>query len=70
MNELTTTPYFQMLRLRDVSNLTTLSGMTIRRLIADQKFPEPIKLTERTTVWRSVDINNWIDERVKGGLND
>ena len=66
MTEFKTSPHTQMLRLRDVSSLTTLSGMTIRRLIADQKFPEPIKLTQRTTVWRLADIKDWIDECVKG----
>ncbi len=46
-----------------VRELTSLGKSTIYRLIADNKFPRPVKLTERRVAWRETDLRDWLDGR-------
>lgn len=50
-------------RLPSVKTLTGLSRSSIYRLIADGKFPKPIKLGERASGWQASTIHKWIEER-------
>ena len=43
--------------------MLSISKQTIYRLIAQNKFPKQIKLTERTAVWRLSTIEQWISDR-------
>ena len=50
-------------RLRFVLTATGLSNSTIYRLIQMGQFPQPRRLTERTSVWRLSEIKQWMADR-------
>ena len=45
--------------------MLSIGQSTIYKLIKQNKFPQQIKLSERTVVWRLSTINEWIEEREK-----
>jgi len=47
------------LRLPSVVRMTGLGRSTIYRLIAERKFPRPVKLTARAVGWRRSDVERW-----------
>jgi prophage regulatory protein len=47
------------LRINTVMRVTGLGRSTIYRLMADDKFPHPVKLTPRVVAWRRVDLESW-----------
>lgn len=51
------------LRIKHVVAVTGLSRSTIYALISENKFPKPIKLSERTVAWRTSVVNAWLAER-------
>ena len=50
-------------RLKELITIIGLSRSTVYALIAKDKFPKPIHLTARTSVWRLSTIMNWVSER-------
>lgn len=46
-----------------VMRMTGLGRSTIYRLIADQKFPCPVRLGPRAVAWRRTDLDRWSDAR-------
>lgn len=52
-------------RIKELSDMLGIGKSTIYRSIKDGKFPKQIKLTERTSVWRLSEVNDWIEERKK-----
>jgi prophage regulatory protein len=55
------TPPF--MRLAGVMRFTGLGRSTIYRLIADDQFPSPVRLTKRIVVWRRCDVEHWFETR-------
>jgi len=55
------TPVF--LRMPTVMRMTGLGRSTIYRLIADQKFPSPVRLGRRAVAWRRTDLDRWSEAR-------
>ena len=53
----------RLLRINDVSKLTSLSKSCINLWVSTNKFPEPITLCPTVKVWRFNDIVVWIDEQ-------
>ena len=53
----------RLLRINDVSKLTSLSKSCINLWVSTNKFPEPITLCPTVKVWRFNDIVDWIDEQ-------
>lgn len=51
------------LRIRTVMRLTGLGRSTIYRLMADEKFPAPVRLTKRVIAWRRADLELWSEGR-------
>lgn len=49
------------LRLPVVKARTGLSGPTIRRRIAEGRFPEPVPLGGRSVGWLSSEIDTWME---------
>lgn len=56
-----TLPMF--LRMPTVVRMTGLGRSTIYRLIADQRFPRPVKLGPRAVAWRRADLDRWSEAR-------
>ena len=47
------------LRLPAVTRLTGLGRSTIYRLVAEDKFPSPVKLSSRAIGWHRADLERW-----------
>ena len=46
-------------RMAAVVRMTGLGRSTIYRLVAEQKFPLPVRLAKRAVAWRRVDLEMW-----------
>lgn len=53
----------EFLRLPSVVRRTGLARSTIYRLMAERKFPSPVKLTGRAVGWRLSDLDRWSEAR-------
>jgi prophage regulatory protein len=54
-------PPIGFLRQAQVLKIIPISKSTLWRRVQARAFPEPVKLSERVTVWRVEDIRQWID---------
>ena len=53
----------QVLKLKDVVAITSLSRSTIYRLASSGEFPRPIKLACHASGWLREDVENWLSVR-------
>jgi prophage regulatory protein len=53
----------EFLRMPSVVYRTGLARSTIYRLIAERKFPSPVKLAGRAVGWRRSDLDRWSEAR-------
>jgi prophage regulatory protein len=53
------------IRIKELAIMLSIGRSTIYKLMKKNKFPQQIKLSERTVVWRLSVINEWIEEREK-----
>lgn len=54
-----------LLKIQTVTAVTGMSESTIRRRVAEGKFPAPVKDGTRCTRWVAGQVSNWL--RAKGG---
>lgn len=54
-----------LLRLPMVMRVTGLARSTIYKLIAQNQFPAPIKLSKRAVGWLQSEIEGWVSSRVR-----
>jgi len=47
------------LRMSAVTRMTGLGRSTIYRLMAEDKFPSPVRLAKRAIAWRRSDLEQW-----------
>lgn len=57
----------KLLRINEVSEMTTLAKSTIWLKISQQDFPAPIRLSPAICVWRSSCIEDWINSHAAQG---
>jgi prophage regulatory protein len=50
----------RLLRIKEVSKITSLAKSTISLWVAQGRFPSPTKLSPTIKVWRAVDIDSWV----------
>lgn len=53
------------IRINDVMRKTGLAKSTIWLWVKEDKFPKPIKLSPRVTVWEELDIENWMKKIIQ-----
>ncbi|MBU3582024.1 AlpA family phage regulatory protein [Polynucleobacter sp. AP-Capit-er-40B-B4] len=53
----------RLLRIDEVSSLTSLAKPTIRLWVAQSKFPAPLRLSPTINAWRLIDVNDWISAK-------
>ena len=56
----------RLVRLRELVKLLSISRANVYRLMKIGKFPQSIKLTERTVVWRLSELEAWVQQRSVG----
>lgn len=52
------------LRINDVVKKTAIAKSTIWLWVKENKFPAPLKISERITVWEEEKIDIWMKERL------
>ena len=62
-------PKLTVLRRRQVEGRTGLGRSSLYALIADGKFPAPIRLSANTVGWLEHEIDAWMAERAKCSRN-
>ena len=50
-----------MLRTKDVLRITGLSLSTLKRMVADSRFPQPMRISPRRLGWPARDVKQWLD---------
>lgn len=50
----------RLLRLRDVCDRVHVGKSTVWRWVSEGRFPRPIRLGARCTVWRQSDLDAWM----------
>lgn len=53
-----------LMRVKQVSEYTSLAVSTIWKHVALKQFPQPHKLSMRVTVWYLEEIDSWIDKQI------
>lgn len=53
-----------LLRLPVVLQVTGLGRSTLYKMIAQEAFPAPVKLSKRAVAWRQDDVRRWASGRV------
>ena len=51
----------KILRRKDIENKFGLSRSTIYAMMANGRFPKPVKLGHRAVGWRSDDLQSWFE---------
>lgn len=51
----------QLLKRRHVEEVTGFSRTTIYRLMAEGRFPRPLRTGENSVRWRQSDVQKWMD---------
>jgi len=51
----------QLIRIDQVSSITTLAKSSINLWVTQSKFPKPITLSATVKVWKLQDVSNWIE---------
>lgn len=52
-----------LLRLPAVMKLTGLGRSTIYRMVAERRFPTPVRITNRAVAWWRADLDQWSEAR-------
>ena len=60
----------RLLRISEVVSTTGLGRSTVYRLVKENKFPSPVRLSERSSAWREDQIKEWVDSRPVIGQED
>ena len=55
----------RLIRLREVMAKTGLSRSYVYALAQKGQFPQPVKLTERSSAWIESEVQSWIDSRIQ-----
>lgn len=55
----------RLIRLPEVQRLTGLGRSQLYALAAQDRFPAPIKLSDRCSAWVESDVRGWIAERIE-----
>lgn len=53
------------LKINEVVQKCNLSRATIYKKVKEGTFPKQIKLSERSSGWLELEVNQWIESRVK-----
>jgi len=53
----------QLLRITEVSRLTSLAKSTINLWVSQGKFPKPLTLSPTIKVWRNQSLIDWIEKQ-------
>ena len=53
------------LNINDITNSLKINEDTLRQWISEGKFPRPLRMNDRTTLWSYALIENWVAQQHK-----
>ena len=53
------------LNINDITNSLKINEDTLRQWISEGKFPRPLRMSDRTTLWSYALIENWVAQQYK-----
>ena len=53
------------LNINDITNSLKINEDTLRQWISEGKFPRPLRMNDRTTLWSYALIENWVAQQLK-----
>jgi prophage regulatory protein len=53
----------KLLRIQEVSSMTSLCKVTIYALMRDGDFPRPVLLSKKRIAWKQADVLEWLESR-------
>jgi len=53
------------IRVKDVAQMIGMGRSTVWMLTKQGKFPQPLRLGPKVTVWRLSEIEKWIEEKIR-----
>jgi len=56
---------YDLIKLKEVLRITCLSRSHLYALIQKNKFPAPVKLSERSSAWLKHEVEFWIAKRIE-----
>lgn len=61
-------PKYVYWRIETVLSVVPFSRSTLYRLILQDKFPKPTKVSENISMWKDLDIYNWMESQEEGDI--
>ncbi len=52
-----------MSRAKEILKLIPVTRSTLWRMVTENRFPKPVRLSSHVTVWKNADVLAWIDEQ-------
>ena len=52
----------KLVKMREITEQTNLSKYTVLKLVEANRFPKPIVLTERMSVWKESEVQKFIND--------
>ena len=62
-NEMNAYEKGQLIDMKRVTEMTTLSRTTLWRMVRQGRFPRPIKISSNRVAWRECDVVDWVQAR-------
>ncbi len=63
------TPRDRFLRLHDVEAVTGMKKTTIYGMVRECKFPSPVRITRRLSVWPESAVLQWVQDRMNSACS-
>lgn len=61
---MSTEPVERLMRLDELEEVLGLKRSSIYKMIAERRFPPPLKLTRRASAWHEPEVREWIAARI------
>lgn len=58
----------QLLKLKDVMRIANVGKTSVYRLMAEERFPKPVRVGPSGVRWRATEVQQWIDRLERAEL--
>ncbi len=59
----------KLIRLPQVLELVGFKKTKLWKMVSTNEFPQPIKLSERVTVWIEAEVDDWVNAKISEARN-
>lgn len=54
----------RLFNIKDIVEKTGIRSQQIYKMVKEKKFPEYIELSRKNRLWREVDVNEWVNNKI------